>query len=913
MAQDEQLREALLELQILRDREAKSLSETQTLLESLEAYTAADQASGALSSVFLSLHNKIGSALTLIVEATDGEAVKIIAADKAVWLGQGLPLPFDPFGRARAVFDMHLLGEWGEGIAAAHLKGLIAVPVSSNQALLTFSAAPRSFRKDDMGFVTRLSGLAAQAYRNSLIEAENALLTATIADSSSGIAISDAQNPENPLVYVNRAFEALSGYSAEEVLGQNCRFLSAEPYDSPERNRLRQAVRTATGGEFLLRNKRKSGEEFWNELTLAPVYDAAGKVKNLVATQSDATERVEAAAERDQVRERMESALAATHDAFIMIDENNQVAFANPAAHTLFPAPGLEWETGTDADANWQAFIGAADQAGYTMTGLVRHATLDLLKSMERSQEIHLPNGRSALVRTTRLGDGGLVVSASDVTAIKEAQSLLSQRLAAIEAAPDGIAIEDETGALTYVNSVGATLLAYDSQQEALGKNWRAHYPETDQRVSMGSFTKTLNLDGDAGQPHEITSSPLEGGGNVILIRDMGHSLEIEAREAELTNELIRLQRQETISQLTAGVAHDFNNLLAVVNGSATLIGMTSDLPEETTKHVERISAAGVQATKLVSRLLDVGSDSDADDVFELASLFADLPNLVQSSLPSMVTLSLGLEVPTMALRGSLGTLSQILINLILNARDALDGTEGHIQIEVEAYDAKDDQELTVGGMTAGTKYAKIIVQDNGPGMGPETAAQIFQPYFTTKGRQGTGLGLATGAMQIRSIGGGIDLKTALGEGATFILYWPLATLSVATPEMQGDSAVDLSGLTILVVDDDAGVGSVVSAYMEALGAEVAACEDPRDALEVLEDGAEGWSALITDYDMPHLSGGALVEKVRQIAPDLPIFVVTALAKRLSDPRVIEGKVQGILPKPINLSHLSHVLAATLN
>lgn len=341
MAQDEQLREALLELQVLRDREAQSLNETQALLESLEAYTAADQASGALASVFFSLHNKIGAALTLMVTAGPRDGVTVIASDDPDWLGRDIDLPFDPFGRSRSVFDLHMLGAWGADDAPAHLKGLIAVPVATDQALLTFSAAPRSFKKDDLGFVTRLSGLAAQAYRNSQIESENALLAATIADSSSGIAISDAQDPENPLVYVNAAFELLSGYSAEEVLGQNCRFLSAEPPDSPERARLREAVRTASGGKFLLRNRRKSGEEFWNELTLARVYDDKGQVKNLVATQSDATERLRATAERDMVRERMESALAATRDAFLLIDADNRVAFANPAAHALFPAPGL--------------------------------------------------------------------------------------------------------------------------------------------------------------------------------------------------------------------------------------------------------------------------------------------------------------------------------------------------------------------------------------------------------------------------------------------------------------------------------------------------------------------------------------------------------------------------------------------
>lgn len=155
------------------------------------------------------------------------------------------------------------------------------------------------------------------------------------------------------------------------------------------------------------------------------------------------------------------------------------------------------------------------------MTGLIRHADLALLKSMEGSQELHLPSGQSVLVRTTKLGDGGLVVSAADVTAIKETQSLLGQHLAAIEAAPDGIAIEDADNQLTYVNSVAAKLLSYENPQEALGQNWRSHYPDADRKAKKRSYTTTLALNGDVAQTHEITSSPLDDGGNVILIRDI--------------------------------------------------------------------------------------------------------------------------------------------------------------------------------------------------------------------------------------------------------------------------------------------------------------------------------------------------------------------------------------------------------
>ncbi|MEL6690951.1 MAG: PAS domain-containing protein, partial [Pseudomonadota bacterium] len=347
MAEDERLREALLELQFLRDREARTLEDTKALLDCLEAFTSAPDAGYALASIFLSLSQKVGASLSLLVAAHDEGGLWIVASDDPACLGVTIAPPFDPFSRARNILDLSMLGAWGDGFSPEAYRGMISTPAAEGLALLTFREAPATFRKADLNLVERLSGLAAQALRNSEIAAENELLAATIAGSSSGFAISDATDRRQPLIYVNEAFERLSGYSAAEVLGENCRFLSAEPEDSPERLRLRQAVRSKTGGKFLLRNRRKSGELFWNELTLSPVHDTSGEVKNLVATQADVTERVEAAAERDQVRHRMESALAATADAFLVLDADGSVAFANGAVNSYFPAPGPGWALGT--------------------------------------------------------------------------------------------------------------------------------------------------------------------------------------------------------------------------------------------------------------------------------------------------------------------------------------------------------------------------------------------------------------------------------------------------------------------------------------------------------------------------------------------------------------------------------------
>ncbi|MEM6307713.1 MAG: PAS domain-containing protein, partial [Pseudomonadota bacterium] len=279
MADDERLREALLELQFLRDREARALKETQSLLNCLESYSTAAGPAQALSSLFQSLRSEIDADCTILVAAGDGDSVYITASDDPRDIGQILIPPTDIMKRPRNLANMHAMGVWDGDFDATPYTGLIIVPVTPDVAMLTFRVAPRAFAKGDHKLVERLAGFAVQAQQNAEIASENNLLAATIAGSSSGFAIADATDADRPLIYVNKAFEQLSGYTSDEVLGKNCRFLSAEPPDSPERERLRLAVKHKTEGTFLLRNRRKSGVEFWNELTLFPVTTPDGQIR----------------------------------------------------------------------------------------------------------------------------------------------------------------------------------------------------------------------------------------------------------------------------------------------------------------------------------------------------------------------------------------------------------------------------------------------------------------------------------------------------------------------------------------------------------------------------------------------------------------------------------------------------------
>lgn len=601
-------------------------------------------------------------------------------------------------------------------------------------------------------------------------------MAATISGSSSGFAISDASRPDQPLIYVNKAFETLSSYSAAEVIGQNCSFLMDEDHDAPERVRLCQAVADASGGTVLLQNKRKSGEVFWNELKLYPVRSTTGEVRNLVATQTDVTPRVQASQERDVMRARIVRAMAAIEDAFLVVEADGCVAFANAAVPHLFPSPGVNWEAGTTFDENWTRYIADCADLPGRVTRLIREANLDTLANIPSGAEVDLPDGRNVLLRAGRLDDGGLVLSATDVTAMKSAQRPLSQRLAVIEATRDGISVTDDDERMIYLNSAAASLMGFKMAFNGLGKRWHVRYAQRVKRGTDAAFEAILDrVECDTPQTHEITGSSLDGGGAVLVIRDVTDSLENGAREAEMMRELSRLQRQEAIAQLTAGIAHEFNNLLSAINGSATLIGLSETLPDAVRPLSDRISAAGAQSAKLIARLLDVGKGSESESAFDLTSVFSTLPDLLGSNLPKCIAFGCQSGREKLALRGTPGTLNQVLVNMVLNARDAIGETIGQITLLAAECDGANAGELAFGKLERGARYVSSTARDTGVCILAEVAANVFRPFFTTEERQGTGLGLATSALQVQSLGGAISLDSNVSLGTTFTVFWPLA------------------------------------------------------------------------------------------------------------------------------------------
>ena len=913
MAEDEALREALLELQLLREREAKSLRETRNLLECLEAYSSAATPSEALKSIFHSLRKYAEADLSFIGQIRENGTFRVAASDELSIKNLTIVPPFDLSKRRRDILNLKLLGSWKGEFDMDRFSALQSIPLNSegqHYALLVLKEKLPPFRKGSITLVERLAGLALRALQGSEIADENKLLAAVIHGSSSGFAIADATVPDRPLIYVNKAFEGISGYPADEALGSNCRFLTAEPENSPERVRLREAVSQNAAGRFLLRNQRKDGTIFWNELTLFPVEGEKGEIKSLVATQNDVSQRVEAAAERDRTRAQMDKALTATEDAFLVLAAGNVVEFANDAAREVFPSASINWRPGSTFEDNWEKYVEACEDMPGRISSIVATPDLGGLAKLPTGREIDLPDGRTVLARGSEVSDGGIVLYATDVTPMKSAQRLLSQRLAAIEATQDGIATTDEQGRLTYLNSAAAALLGFPNSNHALGTLWYKRYEMGKNLKGHLAFSAILDRTIEEGErTHEVTGTVLEAGGSVIVFRDITERLGLETREADLRSGLQQLQRQQAMGQLTAGIAHDFNNLLSAINGSAVLIGLEENLTEGLKAHVNRISSAGTQAARLVNRLLDVGENSESAGVFDFASVYNDIPSLIAPSVPADIELRFDAIDENSALKGDPGSLSQVIVNLILNARDAIGDGGGTISLEAYRTDQKPKLQFQVGELISSEKYLRIDVHDTGSGLDETTIANVFEPYFSTKGRHGTGLGLAMVSIEVQAIGGAVGISSELGVGTTVSIIWPLSEFDSTKADKANLGDHDLSGLMLIVVDDDPEVAAVAAKYLEAQGAEVSVCNDPRDAIDAVEEDPLIWSAVITDYDMPEMNGGDVAERIKRTNPSLPVVLVTALARRLSDPRINDGTIDKVMAKPIDVSHLSSVIS----
>jgi PAS domain S-box-containing protein len=513
----------------------------------------------------------------------------------------------------------------------------------------------------------------------------------------------------------------------------------------------------------------------------------------------------------------------------------------------------------------------------------------------------------------------GFVAVQTDITELKRSHmNALRDRAAALEASNDGIAITDETGHFVYMNPEHRKMFGFGLTQEIEQVHWTDLYTSEGITQFMTDVWPEIETHGfwrgelygrdQNGQtvPQEVSLTRQESG-LLCITRDISNRLRLEAERVRMSEELQIAQSRETISHITSGVAHDLNNLVAVVAGSATLLRAYCAESAEALSGVERILRATETAKELVGGLGHLGRPQRARGQHDLRTIIREAIDLLGSQrirTHQIAAIPQGLPCPVW---GNVTEVLQVAINLALNACQSTGRGPNIVRFYVS-----DDMECLpktkpdVGWLKPGLDYVLFSVTDTGTGIDETARTRIFERHFTTKGPAGTGLGLPIVAGILRDNDGALWIDSTIDVGTTVTVAWPSATSTTDPVQALTQTAaqsvpLDLNGHRILVVDDLPDVADVLSEMLDSAGAVSATVSDPREALELLQDNPDLWSALVTDLEMGGLRGTDLARAARDLTPSVPTVLVTALPNLVGEDA---GLFHTILSKPVTAADL---------
>jgi len=403
------------------------------------------------------------------------------------------------------------------------------------------------------------------------------------------------------------------------------------------------------------------------------------------------------------------------------------------------------------------------------------------------------------------------------------------------------------------------------------------------------------------GQKHVFSTSigPIEApdGGEAftLVARDVTESRRAEEKRLRLEGQLRQVQKMEAIGRLAGGVAHDFNNLLTVILGNVEILLHKSQKPGKGadsvpwTEGLEQIRRAGERAASLTRQLLTFSRGQlNRPTVFDPNAAIEDAMPLLRSLIGDQIVIDLSLKSGVPSIRADVSQFGQVLLNLVLNARDAMpDG--GKLRIATEKVDRVLDSLRRPSEEPVGT-HVLLTVKDTGVGMDAETVRCIFEPFFTTKPvGKGTGLGLATVYGIVRNAGGHILVESALGGGSTFQVYWPAMSEPDEPPETVDSDPPNRK--TILVCDDDKPVRDIACRVLRKAGYEVLEAPDGSAAADLAARHSGNIHLLLTDLVMPQMDGRELARLLRARDPELQVLFMSGFAPAgINDQNTEDGK-----------------------
>ena len=410
----------------------------------------------------------------------------------------------------------------------------------------------------------------------------------------------------------------------------------------------------------------------------------------------------------------------------------------------------------------------------------------------------------------------------------------------------------------------------------------------------------------------QVTLSRMVEEGRTGLVAVLSDATQLKTLEAQF----VQSQKMQAIGQLAGGVAHDFNNLLTAISGHCDLLMLRHDKGDPDYADLDQISQNANRAASLVGQLLAFSRKQTLKPrVIDLRDTLSDLTHLLNRLVGEKVQLSLNHDPDLRLIRADKRQLEQVIMNLVVNARDAMPGG-GEIRIETEnlaliAPLKRDRVELSAGD------YVVVRVIDEGVGIAPDKIGKIFEPFYTTKRTgEGTGLGLSTAYGIVKQTGGYIFVDSVLGSGTSFTLFFPAHDYVAEDAEPEPAPAAparsveqQTTAATVLLVEDEAPVRAFASRALKLRGYTVYEADCAEEALHILDDPNLHVDIFVTDVIMPGLDGPTWVREARKNRPDTKVVFVSGYAEDVFHDGRPPVSNSVFLPKPFSLSELTETVA----